>query len=1384
MKRMLLMLLCILAGMQTMKAEKEAYAVYSAANTMLTFYYDELRSSRTGTTYDLNTEGNSPEWYTDGTYASVTKVSFDASFSNYLPTTTCAWFYKMENLQSITGISRLNTSSVTNMDYMFSDCHALTSLDLTSFNTANVVSMNWLFASDISLKTIYVGDNWSMNSVQYATSMFYCCYSLVGEEGTAFDVSHMDAAYAHVDGGSADPGYLSRKPETYVCYTSENTTLTFYRDGKRSSRTGTIYRLNTDVFDPDWYSDGTQASVTHVVFDPSFANARPTTTCAWFCDMGNLQSIEGMEYLNTSKVINMREMFAECTKLTSIDLSKCNTANVSLMDYMFYNCSNLRTINVGSGWSMEKVGGTVVNMFLDCTSLVGGKGTVYDENHIGIEYAHIDGGPDNPGYLTADGSEPWVEAYACYDEPSTTLTFYYDGYRKTHKEQIYDLNKGSEVPGWYADETYRDVTHVVFDASFAVARPVSAYCWFYEMENLQSIEGMEYLNTSEVTTMAWMFSHCANLESVDLSGFNTENVKNMRNMFSGCESLESLDLSSFNTAKVTNMTSMFHFCKKLAWVDLGGFNTANVNNMRCMFYYCINLRTIYVGDEWSTASASNSTLLFSYCNSLVGGEGTTFDENNIDTSYAHVDGGKDDPGYFTHFNVPKAYVCYTPENTTLTFYYDTNRGRRATPTYALNKYSTKPGWYNDGSYANVTRVVFDSSFADVRPKTTEYWFYEMQNLQSITGLSNLNTSEVTDMGHMFMNCSSLTTLDLRDFKTAKVTDMIQMFSGCSNLTSLDLSSFNTVHVGGMGEMFADCSRLKTIYVGNEWSTDAIQSLHLHENMFYGCSNLVGGQGTHFDSNHTNKEYARIDGGTGNPGYLTAPKGFDYYVDGIYYKYDGFGTVVVVSGDAYGEYSGTLVIPELIEYDGWWYKVTGIGERAFFQCPRLKKVVIPASVDVIHAEAFADAFSENLSQSSITCLAMMPPQVLSASVFDEETEYYQSIGAMTLYVPYGSGEAYQAANGWKDFGRIEELNYSFVEDHIYYKITAENKVSVACKDENYNSYSGRKVIPETVSHGDVTYTVTAIDNSAFKDCTSLTKIVIPNSVTDIKESAFEGCTALKNVVLGSGLKFIRTNAFFGCTALEEGEVTCLVTDHPPILYDSSFDGSHYGRTIVNVPEGCFSTYQQSQYWQRFACLVEFVSLDKALNVEDGTISFSTDGDYPWVTVKDGDCTYARSGNVGVQNSISMLIAAITVPENGGTLRFDFLSFGSGQGINADHKCWFDIDGRFEFADGEIPYWDTYEVELPAGKHVMRWYYTKNDSENPQGDYFAIDNVALITQGDPNGDGKTDIQDALAIVNHILGRTPATFVPAAADTNKDGKITIADAVVIVNKLLNGK
>ena len=154
------------------------------------------------------------------------------------------------------------------------------------------------------------------------------------------------------------------------------------------------------VYDrPAWYNDGTCHNVTNVVFDPSFADARPTTTYYWFCLMENLQSVTGLSYLKTSEVTNMSDMFNNCTGLTSLDLSGFNTANVTDMFRMFYNCYNLRTIYVGRGWNTTAVTSSI-NMFNNCTSLVGGQGTTYDANHVNKDYAHIDGGTSNPGYFT------------------------------------------------------------------------------------------------------------------------------------------------------------------------------------------------------------------------------------------------------------------------------------------------------------------------------------------------------------------------------------------------------------------------------------------------------------------------------------------------------------------------------------------------------------------------------------------------------------------------------------------------------------------------------------------------------------------------------------------------------------------------------------------------------------------------------------------------------------------------------------------------------------------------------------------------------------------------------------------------------------------------
>ena len=212
----------------------------------------------------------------------------------------------------------------------------------------------------------------------------------------------------------------------------------------------------------------------------------------------------------------------------------------------------------------------------------------------------------------------------------------------------------------------------------------------------------------------------------------------------------------------------------------------------------------------------------------------------------------------------EAYVCRS--SITLTFYYDDLRSDRTGRTYDLNTGDDYPDWTSD-SHDNLRYVVFDSSFSDVRPTSTAWWFYSCTRLQSISGLQYLNTSEVTDMSGMFCYCHPMMAPDLSHFNTEKVTSMTSMFASSLNIVeNLDLSSFNTVNVTNMEGMFYGCDNLTTITVGEGWNTDAVTS---SRNMFFNCTSLVGGKGTTYDENHVDKAYAHIDGGSSNPGYFTA-----------------------------------------------------------------------------------------------------------------------------------------------------------------------------------------------------------------------------------------------------------------------------------------------------------------------------------------------------------------------------------------------------------------------------------------------------------------------------------------------------------------------------------
>ena len=181
---------------------------------------------------------------------------------------------------------------------------------------------------------------------------------------------------------------------------------------------------------------------------------------------------------------------------------------------------------------------------------------------------------------------------------------------------------------------------------FKTDNVTSMYGMFKGCSSLTSLD-LTGFKTDNVTTMGCMFWDCSSLTSLDVSRFKTDNVTSMGDMFAGCSGLTSLDLSGFKTDNVIIMDEMFYGCSGLTSLNVTGFNTENVTGMWSMFEGCSGLTTIYAGDGWSTAKVRNSKNMFAGCTNLVGGAGTPFDAYHVDHAYAHIDGGSDNPGYFT-----------------------------------------------------------------------------------------------------------------------------------------------------------------------------------------------------------------------------------------------------------------------------------------------------------------------------------------------------------------------------------------------------------------------------------------------------------------------------------------------------------------------------------------------------------------------------------------------------------------------------------------------------------------------------------------------------------------------------------------------------------------
>ena len=329
-----------------------------------------------------------------------------------------------------------------------------------------------------------------------------------------------------------------------------------------------------------------------------------------------------------------------------------------------------------------------------------------------------------------------------------------------------------------------------------------------------------YINNKPITSVSYMFSN-SQATTLDLSDFDTSKVTDMTSMFYRSQT-ELLNLSNFDTSKVTSMSGMFSDSQATTIKGLENFNTSNVTDM-CDMFAGTKVRTLNLS-KFDTSKVTNMSGMFADT-SLTSLNVSNFNTSKVTDMSCMFVGGK-----FTILDLSN---------------FDTSN------------VDNMGGMFIDSQVKTLDLSNFDTS------NVTEMWrMFDGAQATKIV-LSSFNTSNVTNMYQMFSK-SHVNNLDLSNFNTSKVIDMNRMFWS-TYATTIDVSSFDTSKVTDMNSMFYGGDNLKTIYASSKFVTTAVSD---SEVMFEGSTSLVGGAGTKYNSSYTDKTYARIDGGTSNPGYFT------------------------------------------------------------------------------------------------------------------------------------------------------------------------------------------------------------------------------------------------------------------------------------------------------------------------------------------------------------------------------------------------------------------------------------------------------------------------------------------------------------------------------------
>ena len=734
--------------------------------------------------------------------------------------------YMFSECRKITQLDlhNFNTSKAIRMDAMFYDCEALTSLDISSFDTSGVLYMNSMFKVCRVMTELKLGGGFDTSKVRLMNEMFSECNALekiVSDEDPANDrnVGIFDTS-----------GVWSMASMFNNCNKLQELDVSGWDTSKVQLMNNMFYGC----------------SLIKTLAVDNWDTSRAQSMAYMFSKCKSLQGELDLTGWDTSQVNDMQQMFAmewnlPNTGLTQIKLAnedgttKFDASRVRYMDYMFYNCRGLTSMDL-SDVPADNVT-QMRNMFSGCmglTSLRLAKDdgtTKFNTSQAMYMYGMFTSlagleSIDLSGFDTSHAvtmrsmfsSSTGLKSIKFANDDGTTK---FDTSRVNHMLNMF--NKCSSLEE--LDLSCFDTSNVV---NSAVNNDTGA-AWggdgnvgegmFRDCTKLRKIIWGEHFDTSRMHLMDYMFCNCSSLttEGLDLSSFDTSSVLRMDYMFWSCTGLTELDVSRFDTSRVWIMSYMFDNCTSLTSLDLSGFDTSRVTNMEVMFYSCTSLKSV----------------------SFAKPDGTTkFDTSRVTSMYQmFYNTGLEGELDLSVFNTP-----------------------RVNNMQQMFCFCTK-----------LTGINFGRNFKTHKVTTMQYMF---QNCQALTklDLSGFDTSRVTNMTAMFYNDIGLQSINfIKDngsssFDVSNVESMYSMFYNCRSLTELDLSSFSPVKVTSLWTMFSFCRNLERIYVSSErWHFDSGYT----SNMFEQDNKLTGANGTTLASTgyKLTSAYAVVDTEE-TPGYLT------------------------------------------------------------------------------------------------------------------------------------------------------------------------------------------------------------------------------------------------------------------------------------------------------------------------------------------------------------------------------------------------------------------------------------------------------------------------------------------------------------------------------------